>query len=131
MVSVFEVRNENSGGGIDMANKTLREQATSMIGNAVLDYLDKDPDTNIPKLMKWWDKFDRDNFYEVQRNVIRKVVEDPDNVWYRYIKSFWTDIDPDVRKTLFRNLIVQTFFIGNKRQNYNRENIIATFHGLF
>ena len=100
-----------------MANKTLKEQATSIIGNAVLDYLDKDPDTNIPKLMKWWDKFDRDNFYEVQRKVIREVVENPDNVWFRYIKSFWTDIDKDVRKTLFKNLIVQTFFIGNKRQN--------------
>jgi len=109
------------GGGISMANKTLKEQATSIIGNAVLDYLDKDPDTNIPKLMKWWDKFDRDNFYEVQRKVIREVVENPDNVWFRYIKSFWTDIDKDVRKTLFKNLIVQTFFIGNKRQNYNRK----------
>jgi len=104
-----------------MAGKTLKEHAASIIGSAVLGYLDKDPDINIPKLMKWWDKFDRDNFHIKQRNAIREIIEHPDNIWYQYIRSFWTDIHPDVRKTLFKNLIVQTFFIGNRKQKENRE----------
>lgn len=104
-----------------MANKTLKEQATSIVGNAILGYLDKDPDTNIPKLMNWWDEFDRDNFHEKQRKAIRKIIEDPDNVWYRLIRSLWTDIDPAVRKTLFKNLIVQTFLLGNRRQEESRK----------
>ena len=114
-----------------MVNITFKEQAASIIGSTVLNYLDKDPDENIPKLMKWWDKFDRDNFHEKQRKAIREIIEQPDNIWYRYIKSFWTDINPDVRKTLFKNLAVQTFFIGNRQQEESRKNIIATFHGLF
>jgi len=104
-----------------MANKTLKEQATTLVGSAILEYLDKDPDTNIPKLMNWWDKFDRDSFHEKPRKAIRKIIEDPDNVWYRFIRSFWTDIDPEVRKTLFKNLLVQTFLIGNRRQEESRK----------
>ncbi len=104
-----------------MANKTLKEQATTLVGSAILEYLDRDPDTNIPKLMNWWDKFDRDNFHEKPRKAIRKIIEDPDNVWYRFIRSFWTDIDPEVRKTLFKNLLVQTFLIGNRRQEESRK----------
>lgn len=104
-----------------MANKTLKEQATTLVESAILEYLDKDPDTNIPKLMNWWDKFDRDNFHEKPRKAIRKIIEDPDNVWYRFIRSFWTDIDPEVRKTLFKNLLVQTFLIGNRRQEESRK----------
>lgn len=104
-----------------MTNRTLKEQAASLIGNAVIGYLDKNPDTSIPKLMNWWDKLDRDNFHASQRKVIRGIIENPENNWYRYIRSFWTDIDTDVRKTLFKNLIVQTFFIGNRRQEESRE----------
>jgi len=104
-----------------MVNITFKEQAASIIGSTVLNYLDKNPDENIPKLMKWWDKFDRDNFHEKQRKAIREIIEQPDNIWYRYIKSFWTDINPDVRKTLFKNLGVQTFFIGNRQQEESRK----------
>lgn len=106
-----------------MAGKTLKEQATGIVGNAILGYLDKDPDANIPKLMNWWDRIDRDNFHATQRAGIRKIIEDPESVWYGYIKSFWSDIDPEVRKTLFKNLIVQTFFIGNRRQKESQEKI--------
>ena len=104
-----------------MAANSLKDQATSVIGSAVLGYLDKDPDTNIPKLINWWEKLDRDGFYANQRATIRSAVEDKDSNWYGFIRSFWTDIDPEVRKTLFKNLIVQTFFIGNRRQRENRE----------
>ena len=89
--------------------------------NTVLKYLEKDPETNIPKLLDWWDKFDSDNYYGNVRDQVRKVMDDPENNWYKFIMSFWTDIDDEVRKTLFKNLIVQTFFIGNHVQQESRE----------
>ena len=103
-----------------MAKKTLKDHATEMVGKAILGYLDQDPDTNIPKLMRWWDKIDRDNFHVKQREAIHAIVSDPQNIWYQYIRSFWTDIDPEIRKTLFKNLMVQTFFIGNRKQEENK-----------
>lgn len=104
-----------------MAGKTLKEQATSLMGNAVLGYLDKDPDVALPRLLNWWDKLDRDNFHEKERKKIRRIVEDPDSNWYRFMQSLWTDVDAEVRKTVFKNLIVQTFLIGNRRQKESRE----------
>ena len=38
---------------LTMANKTLKEQATGIVGNAILEYLDKASDTNVLKLMNW------------------------------------------------------------------------------
>lgn len=99
-----------------MTTETIKDQATGLITKMVLGYLDKDPDINIPKLMKWWDRLDRDDFYLSQRTAIREVIENPDNNWYRLIRSFWTDIDNHVRKTLFVNLIANSFFVGNPRQ---------------
>lgn len=104
-----------------MLNKTLKERAISLVGNMVLSYLDKEPDTNIPKLMNWWDGISKDNSYPDIRKAIRNIIEHPDNNWYRFIRSFWTEIDPGVRKVLFKNLIVQSFFIGNKRQEENQK----------
>lgn len=104
-----------------MANKTLKEHTTEMLGGMVLNYLDSDPDANIPKIMKWWDKMDRDNFHEKQRNTIRSIIKQPDSNWYKLIRSVWTDIDAEVRKTLFQNLVIHSFIIGNRRQAESRK----------
>ncbi|MGI5858225.1 MAG: radical SAM protein, partial [Tepidanaerobacteraceae bacterium] len=87
----------------------------------VYDYLDKDPDNNIPKLMNWVDKFDRNNNFEVQRNVVRQVIENPDSNWYRLIKSLWTDIDSGVRRTIFENFILNASLIGWPKQEEYRK----------
>ncbi len=65
------------------------------------DYLDKDPDANIPKLMDWVDRFagDGPNSFPAQRAAFRKAIEGPDNNWHRLIRSMWTDVDDEVRKT--------------------------------
>ena len=61
------------------------------------------PDANIPKLMDWVDKFagDGPSSFPDQRAAFRRVIENPDNNWYRLIKSMWTDIDDGVRPGLF------------------------------
>ena len=71
----------------------------------IYSYLDKDPDANIPKIMDWVDKFagDGPNSFPSQRAVFRSVIEDHNNNWYRLIKSMWSDIDDDVRRTFFEN----------------------------
>ena len=83
-----------------MAANSLKEQATGLIGSAVLGYLDRDPDGNIPKLLNWWDRLDRDGFHAKQREKIRRIVEDPEGNWYRFTRSFWTDIAPDCGELL-------------------------------
>ena len=70
-----------------------------------LKYLDKNPEENIPKLLDWFDRFDVKNTLETQRKMIREVISDKDNNWYKLIMSLWTDIDPGVRNKIFENFI--------------------------
>lgn len=85
------------------------------------DYLDKDPDRNLPKIMDWVDQFAGKDVFAAARKQARRVIEDPDNNWYRLIKSLWTDIDDGVRKTLFENFIVNSALIGFPKECGNRE----------
>lgn len=90
---------------------------------AVYGYLDKDPDANIPKLMDWVDRFagNGPNSFPDQRAAFRRVIESPDNNWYRLIRSMWTDIDGEVRKTFFENFMLNGNLIGWGVQEEARE----------
>ena len=84
-------------------------------------YLNSNPEKNIPKLMDWIDRFDRNNEMESQRKAIRKIIEDKDNNWYKLILSMWSDINPKVRKAFFNNFILNENFTGWPIQEANRE----------
>ena len=86
-------------------------------------YLDRDPDANIPRLMDWVDRFagDGPNSFPDQRAAFRRVIESPDNNWYRLIRSMWTDVDGEVRKTFFENFMLNGNLIGWGIQEEARE----------
>lgn len=98
-----------------MAERTFTEVLKSAGMKKVLNYLEANPDENIPKVMNWINRFDRNGQIKSQREIITKVIQDPDNNWYRLIKSFWTDIDPRVRERLFENFIINTGILGAER----------------
>ena len=66
--------------------------------------MDENPDKSLPKLLDWADKFDKDNLFAGQRKVFHNILENPGNNWYRLIKSLWSDIDPEMRKTSLKIL---------------------------
>ncbi len=84
-------------------------------------YLDKDPEKNVPKLMDWVDRILPPEAFEGQRKVFRTVIEDPDNNWFRLIRSVWTDIDSGVRKAIFQNFFVNANFKWTPKQKEIRE----------
>lgn len=74
------------------------------------EYLDKDPDVNMANLLSWADKFDRSGEYEVQRQVFREILKNPESGGFRLIRSLWSDIDPSVRKHLFETIVINSNF---------------------
>ena len=104
-----------------MSEKTMKENLQSFAVKKVLHYMDEDPDKSLPKLLDWADKFDKDNLFAGQRKVFHNILENLGNNWYRLIKSLWSDIDPEVRKTFFENFIVNTSLIGSGRQDKCKE----------
>ena len=93
----------------------------TMAVKTALGYLDKDPKNNLPKLMDWFDKFDRKGTLKPGREAVRRVMEDKNSNWYKLVMSLWTDIDAGVRNRLFENIIVNGCLLGYQRQNENKE----------
>ena len=83
--------------------------------NSGLKYLEKDPETNIPKLMELVDKFTPKDWYKSQRDAIRNAIQDTDSNWYKLIMNLY-QLDPGVRKTFFQNFIVNASLKGSARQ---------------
>lgn len=104
-----------------MGEKTVIENLKSFGLKKVLSYLDTDPDNNIPKILDWAEKFDKEGTVERQLKVFRKVLSNPDNNWYKLTKSLWSDVDDGVRKTLFENFIINATILGGRRQEKARE----------
>ncbi|MCD7883022.1 MAG: radical SAM protein, partial [Lachnospiraceae bacterium] len=100
----------------------LTDKAKTALTEAVvkqgLGYLEKDPETNIPKLMALVDKYTPKDWFVGQRNAIRNAIQDKDNNWYQLIMRLY-QLDPGVRKTFFENFIINASLNGGKLQEEN------------
>jgi len=107
--------------GIVMAEKSIKEKVQAFGVKQALAYLDKDPDTNIPKLLDWIEKYDRKGTLAPQIKGVREAIANPGNNWNILVKSLWTDIDSGVRRAIFENFIINASLIGGHRQEEFRE----------
>ena len=80
-----------------------------------LNYLEKDPEVNIPKLMELIDKVVPDGWYEGQRNAIRNAIQDKNSNCYKLILRIY-DLDPGVREAFFTNFITNASLKGSAIQ---------------
>ncbi|HIX59440.1 MAG TPA: radical SAM protein [Candidatus Blautia gallistercoris] len=83
------------------------------------EYLEKDPETNIPKLMDIVDKVAPEGWYESQRRAFRNSIAEKNN-WYDLIMKVW-QLDAGVRNTFFKNFIVNASLSGSALQNETME----------
>ena len=98
-----------------MGYNGVKESFTKFAVNQSLKYLEKNPEENLPKLMTMVDKVTPKDWYVSQRNAVRKTLEEKGN-WYDFILRLW-DLDPEVRKTVFKNLILNASLTGSARQD--------------
>jgi MoaA/NifB/PqqE/SkfB family radical SAM enzyme len=101
--------------------KNIAEMLKSFGLRRALNYLNSDPEKNIPKLLDWVIKLDKNNRYVGrQAQAIKDLMTDNVN-WTALLYSLWSDIDDGVRKTIFENLIINASVIGGKRQDKTKE----------
>ena len=84
-----------------------------------LDYLEKDPEKNAPKIMDLVDKLTPAGWYESQRRLIRQAIEEKGN-WYQLILRIYA-LDPGVRKAFFTNFITNASLKGSALQEETAE----------
>jgi MoaA/NifB/PqqE/SkfB family radical SAM enzyme len=95
---------------------TLKETLESYGLKKIIAYLDSNPVENIPRLLAWGERIDREGMVAPQLKAIKSALRDKDGNWYRLVRSFWTDIDDRVRKTLFENFVINGAVVGSSRQ---------------
>ncbi len=95
----------------------MKNAAFSAAISAGLSYLEKDPETSLPKLMALVDKLCPEDYYVSQRAAARKAIEEKNN-WYQLILRMY-ELDPGVRKAFFQNFVVNASVKGSAIQNDN------------
>lgn len=92
----------------------IKEKVEAFGIKRTLRYLDSNPEENMPKVFNWLKKLDTENKYTGAFNLGEKAVNDPNDVWHKYLISLFTDIDRDVSKKFFENFLVNSVLIGSK-----------------
>lgn len=99
----------------------VKNRATRMGLMKAYDYIEKDPEQNIPKLMNFLDTVLPDSVLEIQRKAMREVLYDRNNNWYKLFLSLFTDIDAGVRRRFFENFVVNAGVLGFKSAGWFKE----------
>ena len=86
----------------------------------LLHYACKDPDTNLPKIMDWADRFSGGEFPS-QRKIIREAIENPEHPYYSYIRHVIKGLDEEVLKTVAVNFFVNANLVGWPQQEKMRK----------
>ncbi|MEA4933003.1 MAG: radical SAM protein, partial [Lawsonibacter sp.] len=79
------------------------------------EYLDLDPDQNIPRLLDFLKQMAPSD-YQDKVEAARQALCDPEGNWGQLVRSLWTDIDAGVRKVAFENLIINANFNWGPRR---------------
>ena len=88
---------------------------------SMYNFLDKDPEKNLPKLMNWLDRYISPELLQPQREIFREIIEKKDGNWYQLIVSLWSDIDSEMRKTLFENIVINSNALAASKAEAARE----------
>ena len=70
-----------------------------------LDCLERDPDSNLPRLMEWVDRYAGERLSPPYRDLLHRAMTDPDNNWNQLLRSLYTDVDSQVLKKIFENFM--------------------------
>ena len=95
---------------------TAKEKIGAFAVDRAMDYVSGDPETNMPKLLRFIDSLRIDSF-DSKSKVFHEIFDDPDNNWYKFIMSLWNDIDHDVLRSVFRNFALKTAIFDNPIQD--------------
>lgn len=94
----------------------LSQHLKENIINKLYDYLEHNPEKHMPQIMELVDRLDIHQTLQIQRDFVREIIQDPQNIWYQYICDILKSIDREVGETIFRNFIINAGVEGYAKQ---------------
>ncbi len=105
----------------------LKTEATAMAFRAAFDYVAKDPENNLPKLGAFLKNIlpEKKDLSDLSNpvNGVTRVLMDKNSVWYQYVLDLFTNVDREVLKTAFENLVIN----GTLRQSVIHDKLTAEY----
>lgn len=98
----------------------FNEKFTTYAVGKTLSYIHKDPEKNLPKAVSLARKISPDA-YSSQIDKIEEVINDPDNVFYKYIINMLDTIDEDVFDKTITNFMLNGVLFSEDLKRETRE----------
>ncbi len=99
----------------------MQRAVTEFVLDKTLKYIDKDPQTNIIKLINKAEKLSGKMFPKKTFDGFRNAINDKDNVWFKYAMSIINDTDRENLKKMFLSFALGAGYHGTKAVRENRE----------
>lgn len=100
---------------------TVSEKLKQTAAMKAFDYVLKDPDRNLPKMVDTIAKLDDSNSITKQVETVKNVFLDQKSNWRQLILSILNDVDQGEVRRIFEALAVNDFLIGGQRREEFRE----------
>ncbi len=95
-------------------NSSVKKAVQNFAIKQALNYLEDNPEENIPKLMDMVDKYMPKDWFAKIRKQVRQAIDEKGN-WYQLLLKLY-DLDPDVRKVFFQNFLFNAGLGGTATQ---------------
>lgn len=100
---------------------TAKDRFKRTAAMAAYDYVDRDPEANIPRLLKKLGDLDDSDSMKRQTDLIAEEFAKPGGNWRELILSLWTDVDARQRRKLVETVAVNDSLIGSGMQKENKK----------
>lgn len=91
---------------------SIKDRVTIAMVDQALNYLDKDPHENLPKLLNIVEKFDLNHALSKQIKNVREGLDGENDNWRKLVDSIYQDVDSEIIKTLFKNAVLNSVVLS-------------------
>ena len=91
---------------------SIKDRITIAMVDQALNYLDKDPHENLPKLLNMVEKFDLNHALSKQIKNVREGLYGENDNWRKLVDSIYQDVDSEIIKTLFKNAVLNSVVLS-------------------
>ena len=99
----------------------IKTFAESVACKQAINYVDKNPIDNFPKLLKLGGKLASSEKHKNTIETVANILKDKEKNWYKLIERILTEISPEARKKLLVNYFLNAGLLGIPENAKNQE----------